>query len=132
MLLAGSIGSDTIGNVVVGIGATSTNHTFAEVPLVDPTGYVYVDANNNGTRDAGEPGIAGVTITLSAPAPDVFGNPSCRGPCDRCGGPLPVRESAAGAYTLTETQPAGYLDGREQNGTPARPRSTTTSSWASI
>jgi large repetitive protein len=30
----------------------------------DPSGSVYVDLNHNGKRDAGEPGIAGVVITL--------------------------------------------------------------------
>ena len=119
VLLAGSIGSDTIGNIVVGIGATSANHTFAEVPPVDPTGYVYVDANNNGTRDAGEMGIPGVTITLSSSGLDVFGNVVApRTAVTNAAGYYQFANLPPALYTLTETQPAGFLDGREQNGTP--------------
>ena len=113
VLLAGSMGSDTIGNVVVGIGATSANHTFAEVPPVDPTGYVYVDANNNGTRDAGEVGIAGVTITLSSSGLDVFGNVVV---------PQTAVTNAAGYYQFANLPPAVHADGDAAGRVPRRPR----------
>jgi uncharacterized repeat protein (TIGR01451 family) len=53
-----------ISNIVLTPGAAAVNYNFAESGEA-LTGYVYVDRNNNGDRDAGEIGIAGVNVTLS-------------------------------------------------------------------
>ncbi len=53
------------------------------------SGFVYEDLNNNGVKEAGEPGIAGVTITLSGDEGAV------------------TATTASGAYTFDLTQSGG-------------------------
>lgn len=67
----GTPGSDqaTIVNLPA---AGSTNNTFGEV-LASIAGSVYIDQNQNGTRDAGELGIDNVQVSLTGT--DVLGNP---------------------------------------------------------
>jgi large repetitive protein len=81
--------------------------------------------NNNGTRDAGENPIAGVTLTLTGT--DLLGNPlSLTTTTDANGaytfGDLLPPQDGTG-YTVTETQPAGYLDGKHRAGNAATPGS---------
>ena len=119
ILLPGSIGSDSIGSIVLGIGATALENNFAEVPVVDPQGYVYIDANRNGVRDPGEVGIPGVPVTLSGFGPDVFGNTvTPQTAFTDSNGFYQFANLAPGHFTITETQPVGFQDGQEQNGTP--------------
>ncbi|MFO1467451.1 MAG: SdrD B-like domain-containing protein, partial [Steroidobacteraceae bacterium] len=77
-------------------------------------GQVYDDANNNGHRDAGEPGIANVTLTLSGT--DARGNAVTRSVTTGKDGHYRVADLPGGSYTLTETQPAGYDDGMDTLG----------------
>ncbi|WP_145478595.1 SdrD B-like domain-containing protein [Stenotrophomonas rhizophila] len=109
----------------------STGNDFGEM-LGSLSGEVYEDFsnvaanNNNGRRDAGENAIANVTITLSGT--DVLGNPvALTTTTDGNGGYrfsdlLPPQVGTG--YTLTETQPAGYLDGKHAAGNAATPGST--------
>ena len=109
----------------------SSGNDFGET-LGALSGEVYEDFsnvaanNNNGRRDAGENAIANVTVTLSGT--DVLGNPvALTTTTDANGGYrfsdlLPPQ--AGTGYTLTETQPAGYLDGRHAAGNAATPGST--------
>ncbi|MGL4461148.1 MAG: SdrD B-like domain-containing protein, partial [Planctomycetia bacterium] len=86
-------------------------------------GTVYRDDNNNGVQDMGEPGIAGVTITLTGVDP--FGNPVLN---PRTGQPFTAVTDAngdylfptvvPGVYTLTQTQPTAYNDGLDAAGAP--------------
>lgn len=137
-------GADTIGSlggtspgknritVVVGAGQAGTGYDFGELPAAPGVaGSVYLDANGNGVRDAGEGGIAdgAVTIAGTAWAGTPFARP--RTAADVAGGSLTVRTAAdgtwafgpltAGTYTLTEAQPAGFDDGAEANGDAAAP-----------
>jgi hypothetical protein len=68
------------------------------------SGFVYQDTNNNGVQDAGEPGIAGVTITLS-------GDDAAVTTTDAAGAYTFVLSPDCCTYTVTETQPAGFADG---------------------
>lgn len=126
--------------VTLGIDATTgrsqngTNYNFGELPPADPNGFVYVDANRNGVRDPGERGIAGVAITISGTA--FAGTPFARPitGADVPGGSLTVFTNAngfyefnpipPGLYTIRETQPVGYIDGRESNRDPSGPAPT--------
>ena len=46
-------------------GSTAANNNFGELLPAAISGYVYIDANNNGVMDSGEAPITGVTLTLS-------------------------------------------------------------------
>ncbi|MCB5190603.1 DUF11 domain-containing protein [Methylobacillus arboreus] len=85
-------------------------------------GRVYSDINDNGVIDPGELGIGGSTITLSGTTEDGQNvcdvTPSCVVQTNADGSyiftGLP-RSNAAG-YTIVQTQPAGYNDGKDQVG----------------
>jgi fimbrial isopeptide formation D2 family protein/uncharacterized repeat protein (TIGR01451 family) len=93
------------------------------------SGNVWNDANNDGVRDGGEACIDGVTVTLTGT--DLLGNPvtavavtggdvidgrtnlpfvpAATSPC----GAYEFDGLRPGTYTVTQTQPAGWLDGTE-------------------
>lgn len=110
-----SAANNTIASITLGAAQVGTNYLFGE-HRGRIEGLVYVDANNNGTRDAGETPIAGVRVTLSGGA---------------CAPTACVTQSAAdgsygfdniipGRYTLVETQTdmdtGRYSDGKETAG----------------
>ena len=90
----------TVTDTVSGGGAVTQNVGLTPAAVV--SGVVFNDLNGNGTQDAGEPGLSGVTVTIDA------------------GGsaPLTATSGANGAFTftgvpngfhiLTVTAPAGY------------------------
>ena len=120
VLQPGSIGTDAINGIVLPIGGSIAENRFAEVPVVDPHGFVYIDSNNNGIRDAGEVGIPGVPVELSGFGVDVFGNVvTPQTVFTDQDGFYRFANLSPGQYTITETQPFGFQDGQEENGTPA-------------
>ncbi|VTU01253.1 collagen-binding partial : Putative uncharacterized protein OS=uncultured prokaryote GN=HGMM_F48B01C05 PE=4 SV=1: Cna_B: Cna_B: Cna_B [Gemmataceae bacterium] len=115
-------------------GESGAEYNFGENPPADPFGFVYVDLNNNGTREPGEPGIANVAVTVAGTA---FAGTAAARPltaADVPGGQLTARTNAAGfwefpilppgTYSFTQTQPAGYIDGLEQDADPNGPPTT--------
>ena len=67
MPIPNSIGTDLI---VLTLANTSlANNNFGELQNASLSGYVYVDANDNGIREAEAP-ISGVTITLTGTTSD--------------------------------------------------------------
>jgi serine-aspartate repeat-containing protein C/D/E len=72
------------------------------------SGTKFLDVNGNGVRDAGEPGLAGVTISLTnCPSPCVatpVGTPVTTGP----DGSFSFANIPLGAYFLSETVPPGF------------------------
>jgi len=114
--LGGIVGNDRITNIVFPGGTVATGYDFGERGS-SIGGTVYVDGNDNGLQDGGEPGIVGVTITLSGI--DVNGNAITRSVTTGANGsyrfdglPLP----GPNGYTITQTQPTGFIDGRETAG----------------
>ncbi|MGH8036289.1 MAG: SdrD B-like domain-containing protein [Stenotrophomonas sp.] len=109
----------------------SSGNDFGE-KLGSLSGAVYEDFsnvaanNNNGSRDAGENPIANVTVTLSGT--DLLGNPVALTTTTDATGSYRFSDllppQAGTGYTLTETQPAGYLDGKHTAGNAATPGST--------
>jgi hypothetical protein len=79
------------------------------------SGFVYVDADNDGAFDSGETPIQGVTITLTGT--DHLGNVVNLTATTSITGFYRFDNLRPGTYTLAETQPAGYLDGRDTIGT---------------
>jgi hypothetical protein len=78
------------------------------------SGFVYVDVNNDGIRDAGEMMLVGVTITLGGTDND--GNVVNLTRQTGNDGSYEFLDLAPGTYTLTETQPVLLLDGMETVG----------------
>ena len=96
------------------------NNSAQAATTIDPVlssiaGTVYVDANNNGTQDLGEVGIAGVTLTLSGA--DNQGTPVSATTTTDANGDYIFANLAAGTYQVNETQPNEFRDGQESVGT---------------
>ena len=116
--LVGTIASTTMGTaginqvtgIVLGSAGSGLNYDFRE-STSSLSGFVYVDANDNGLMDGGETGIPGVSITLSGTASATTTTAS--------DGSYAFPGLVSGTYTLTETHPVIYQDGREAAGSPA-------------
>jgi prepilin-type N-terminal cleavage/methylation domain-containing protein len=97
---AGSARPDVNGNFAVTNLSTEIN-SMRNVPNFGVTqyavdGYVFNDANKNGVKDGGEPGLNGTTVRLGILAT----------PTDATG--YFLFKAAAGTYTLRHTPPSGY------------------------
>ena len=113
----GAVTGTTITGIVLGAGSSATGYLFGE-KTGSINGFVYHDANDDGIKDAGEPGISGVTLTLSGTT--VSGVPVNQTTTTDADGRYSftgLRNANPSGYTITETQPVGYLDGKETAGT---------------
>ncbi len=79
-------------------------------------GFVYNDANDNGAKEPSEKGIAGVDVRLSGS--DSLDLPVAMSTVTASNGSYCFNNLHAGSYTISETQPAGNLDGKDTQGTP--------------
>ncbi|MCE9531406.1 MAG: hypothetical protein K8T89_09845 [Planctomycetes bacterium] len=116
--------------VTLGTGENGVQYNFGENPPADPFGFVYIDLNNNGIMEPGEPGIPGVAITVSGTA---FAGTPLERPLTAADVPtgLTVFTNAngrwefpiipPGVYTFVEAQPPGFIDGLEENADPNGP-----------
>ena len=115
----------TVTAIVVTAGSSSINYDFGASGQ-GLSGYVYVDNNDTGVRDAGEAGIPGVRITLSgvtANGQDVCVLTNCTATTDAAGAFifLSVPGSDATGYTLTQQAQtaaplSNYTDGKDAAG----------------
>jgi hypothetical protein len=112
--LGGAMTPDLLSNVVVGTGATGVNYNFGMFTPSQVTGFVYVDANHNGAKDPGEQGIAGVTLTLTGS--DIYGDSLVFMQTTDGNGSYTFNWLPPGTYAVTESQPAGYLQGTNTSG----------------
>jgi uncharacterized repeat protein (TIGR01451 family) len=105
-------------NLTVRENETGVNFNFGEL-TTSISGAVYEDLNGNGVRDAGEPGIAGVTIQLTGT--DTNSAAVNRTAVTNTNGAysfLGLVASNSTGYAIREVaQPAGYIDGAESVGT---------------
>ncbi len=125
---AGSAGGtatvpNVISGIVLGPVTVAIDYDFVE-GYSSIAGTVYVDLNDNGVQDAGEPGIAGVDVTLNGTNPAGAITPITV-MTDADGNYL-FDDLRAGTYAVTEpVQPAGLLDGTDvegsASGTPVNP-----------
>ncbi|MFO0953521.1 MAG: SdrD B-like domain-containing protein [Isosphaeraceae bacterium] len=113
-------------------GATAVKNAFSAVPVVSGTdgtannfgelvpaslaGFVYVDANNDGIKQPAESGLSGVTVTLTGV--DDLENSVNIAVATASDGSYSFTNLRPGTYTITETQPEEYYDGKDTVGTP--------------
>ncbi|CAN5674467.1 hypothetical protein BH09PLA1_BH09PLA1_11940 [soil metagenome] len=127
-LVAGAtIANDRIDNFSVAPNTTVDVVTFGETVPRQMTGFVYNDINNDGLKQAGEPGIAGVSVSLQriggTTEPTMVINNSAYGTVtiqSAADGSFTFTGVPAGYFALTENQatvPAGYIDGKDTAGT---------------
>ncbi|WP_255355273.1 SdrD B-like domain-containing protein, partial [Pelomonas sp. Root1217] len=113
--------NDRLGAIALASEEGGLDYDFGE-RLARVTVHVFEDANNDGAPVAGDAGITGVTLHLT-------GGSSTGTPVDITATPIAgqaghyefrnVPPSAAGGYTITETQPATYAPGKANvNGNP--------------
>ncbi|MCD6291573.1 MAG: hypothetical protein J7M34_13825, partial [Anaerolineae bacterium] len=86
-------------NVSLQVGQTTTVN-FALRPRASVAGKVFHDTNNNGVQDAGEPGIAGVAVTLSTGATRTTAGD----------GSYSFDQLLPGSYSVSVTVPDGYVN----------------------
>ena len=110
----GTAGNDVFSNIVLNAGVYGTNNNFGEVKPTGLSGFVYHDANNDGVKGVGEAGIGGATLTLTGI--NDLGSAVNLSTLTLADGSYAFASLRPGNYTLTETQPVGYLDGKDSLG----------------
>lgn len=106
---------DRIQSITLQAGDNSENNDFGEIKPASISGYVWWDKNNDGVRDANEPIIRNATVTLTG-----FDD---QGPVMKSkqtdeNGFYKFDKLRPGTYSLHESQPAGYRDGKDSIGSP--------------
>ncbi len=104
---------DSIVAIKLVSGTAAVRYDFCELPPATIGGFVYVDQNDDGLRDSGEPGIAGVKLTLLDGQGHLTKTTTFTNAAGfyRFGNLMPGRVCG-----LAETQPAGFLDGQDRAG----------------
>jgi len=104
-----------ISNIIMPtFGITAADMNFGELAPASLAGSVYNDTDNSGTRDPGEAGIPGITVTLTGT--NDLGAPVSVVAITDVNGNYNFGNLRPGAYTITETQPAGFVDGKDTAG----------------
>ena len=62
--------NDTFSSIVLVAGVNGANNNFGELLSGSLSGFVYVDANDNGLKDGSETALAGVTRRAKIPLSD--------------------------------------------------------------
>jgi serine-aspartate repeat-containing protein C/D/E len=102
---------DTISSVVLQGGDNSIQNNFAESLPGKISGYVYYDPNNNGQKETGEPGIPNTTVQLFDSNLNLVATTTTD-----ANGFYQFNDLKYGNYTVEETQPVNYLEGKNTVG----------------
>ncbi len=108
-LSVGSNNPDVIDGIAVAPGQTSANNNFGKVQVASVSGHVYVDLNKDGVRQASDPPLGGVLITLTGI--NSQGQSVSLQTTTDASGVYRFDNLRGGSYTITEAQPSDYVDG---------------------
>jgi uncharacterized repeat protein (TIGR01451 family) len=136
-VVAPSATGDEVNTVVVSSDTNESdtaNNTATATTTIDPLtstigGSVYLDSNNNGIREPGETGIAGVQIVMSGT--DLLSNTVDITAATDSNGNYLFNSLSQGTYTVTQIQPSGFRDGITTAGTGA-PATTTSNMFSQL
>lgn len=112
----GTVANDAVSAIALGANIAATGYDFGESGN-SLAGLVFSDLDGDGVRDPNEPGLPGVTLTLTGT--DSAGNAVSRSVTTGADGSYRINgvpQSNGSGYTLTETQPAGVNDGKDSAG----------------
>ena len=102
---------------ISGVDQQSSGYNFGNFPIPSSlAGFVYVDANNNGNKDVGEPPISGTIITLTGT--NDLGQSVTQTTTTNASGAYVFSNLRPGVYKLSETHPINFIDGKDTIGTP--------------
>ena len=105
-----------IAGIVIGAGQSAIANNFGELPTGSIAGHVISDSNNNGKLDAGESGIANVSLVLTGT--DDQGAAVNASTTSDANGAYSFANLRPGSYTVTEpTQPPATDNGITTAGT---------------
>ncbi|MCA9189016.1 MAG: carboxypeptidase regulatory-like domain-containing protein, partial [Planctomycetales bacterium] len=104
--------SNTITSVRLLSGDQGTNYDFCEFEPAAISGFVYHDRNNDGLFAISEQGIGGVLVRLVDEQGQIVAEQLTAND-----GSYRFTDLRAGNYTLSEVQPAGWIDGIDAAGT---------------
>jgi hypothetical protein len=111
----GVAGNDVLSNIVLDWGVNGTDNNFGELKPASLSGSVWVDDNNDGIKQSTEKGISRVRVTLTGI--DDRGHAVEVTTITDCHGAYEFENLRPGSYTLTESAPVCYLDGKDAIGT---------------
>jgi hypothetical protein len=110
----GTVGTDQVGAIGLGVGVNGVNYNFGELPLPPSSlaGFVYLDGNNDGIKEDNESGIAGMQVTLTSKDASGTTNTIAQTITGADGG-YRFGNLRPGTYTITVTQqPERYVPGK--------------------
>ena len=103
--------TDAIRGITLVSASNGLHYDFCEIQPVNLCGYVYEDNNNNGIKEAGEAGIAGVTVYLTG-----AGLTAPLAAITNENGRYCFIGLTPGTYAVNEVQPTAYYDGLDTPG----------------
>lgn len=103
-----STSSEAVKSVTVTVSATAAANFGAAFPSIGATGFKWLDTNADGIRDADEPGLAGVYVYLDL---DNDGKPDVGEPAmiTKQDGSYTLTPPSPGTYRIREVVDAGYV-----------------------
>jgi len=114
--IPGTVGTDELYVTLTSTTQNSTLNNFGEVQQAEVCGFVYHDANDNGLREGGEAGLAGVMLRITGY--DYAGRAVDQSTTSAADGSYCFTNMLPGQYQILKTtQPAGYLNGKDTPGT---------------